>query len=104
MPPLSGAGGGMPPAGSVWTSQSRSARSPTAGTTAGTPDISPVVHVQPGDEVVFDTLDAVDAQLDLERGAEQLAGPGGARRWPWPIRGRHRSRRPGRAPARVRTP
>jgi formamidase len=38
------------------------------------PDISPVLHVQPGDEVVFDTLDAVDAQLDLERGAEQLAG------------------------------
>ena len=38
------------------------------------PDIRPVLHVQPGDEVVFDTLDAVDAQLDLARGAEQLAG------------------------------
>jgi formamidase len=38
------------------------------------PDIPPVLRVEPGDEVVLDTLDAGDAQLDPDRGAEQMGG------------------------------
>lgn len=36
------------------------------------PDIAPVIHVQPGDEVLIDTLDAADAQLSPDLGVEQL--------------------------------
>src|SRR5687768_4851486 len=50
------------------------AAQPDRGHNRWHPDIPPVLHVQPGDEVVLDTLVAVDAQLDPVRGAEQLAG------------------------------
>lgn len=36
------------------------------------PDVRPALRVRPGDEVVIDTLDAGDAQLDPAAGVEQL--------------------------------
>ncbi|MDN5919959.1 MAG: acetamidase/formamidase family protein [Pseudonocardia sp.] len=50
------------------------ATQPDRGHNRWHPDITPVLRVCPGDEVVLDTLDAADAQLSWDRGAEQLGG------------------------------
>jgi len=49
------------------------AAQPDRGHNRWHPDIPPVLSVRPGDEVVLDTLDAGDGQLDPHGGVEQLA-------------------------------
>ncbi len=50
------------------------ATQPDCGHNRWHPEIRPVLTVQPGEEVVLDTLDAGDAQLSPHAGVEQLAG------------------------------
>jgi formamidase len=50
------------------------ATQPDRGHNRWHPEIAAVLRVEPGDEVVLDTLDAGDAQLSPRAGVEQLAG------------------------------